>query len=1006
MNKLKFVSAAVLILILTAGNMAARTDGGKELKQAVKLYERGMFDHARAVLERVPEPDRDVDIQGYMLLCAINMKADGYENMLEHYIGDFPYSGYIPQMRFLYALNLFDEDRYAKASEQFEQLSRHQLYRRQVPEFLFKKAYCDFENGNMDRALIRFEEMENDRHSDYTAPARYAAAYINYTDKNFAEAISWFEKSAKDGRFAELSEYFLVECHFMLKNYDYVIKHGPEQIEKASADRFAKLARMVSESYLVLGDADKARHYYDLNAGRNSPKNRSDYFYAGSVLYAVRDYQGAIDNFSMMTDRTDSLGQIANYHLGYSYIQTKNKVAAMDAFQAASMFSFDPDIAEDAYFNYAKLAFDLNDDYSVFNSYLKRYPDIEKGDKIYSYMAVAALHGRDYAAAVAAYDQIDELDPDMKSNYMKANYLRAYQLVERGSYRDAIPYLKAAAYYSDRRGMFNQLSRFWLAESYYRNKQYGEALDMYTELYNISALYGLPESYLIVYGIAYCHFKTGDYPNAVKWFDAYLDGASVKYRKEAMLRIADCQFTQGDYRAAAKAYDAVLADYFNVNDIYPYYQAAMSYGLENDNNRKIALLSNVDKASPSAPFYSEALFELGRSYERKEDNESAKDCFNRLIASVKDSTFIARSYIELGTIAMNQSDSKKALEYYKTVVEKLGMTGYADDALLAIESLYQTQNNPEEYLAYIESIGKSSLKTDDEKEMMIFNAAEQIFLSENYEKALVSLKSYIEKYPQGAKLQQACFYIAEAYKNLNQKEQACDYYMKVMNSGEGAFAELSTLNYANISYSLERYEDAYRGYSSLSRIAVLENNKFAAVTGMMRSAYRWRNFQEAEKYAGQVIGDNRADADLKREAKYILAKSYLATSRRNEAFAVLEELSANPSFPEGAEAAYLIITDKYDRGDFANVENLVYEFADSGTSQQYWLAKAFIVLGDSFVERGEFEQAQATYESILTGYTPSGDRDDVTENVQLRLEKLKVLVSASASADSISSASN
>ena len=88
------------------------------------------------------------------------------------------------------------------------------------------------------------------------------------------------------------------------------------------------------------------------------------------------------------------------------------------------------------------------------------------------------------------------------------------------------------------------------------------------------------------------------------------------------------------------------------------------------------------------------------------------------------------------------------------------------------------------------------------------------------------------------------------------------------------------------------------------------------------------------------------------------------------------------------------------------MENLVYAFADSGTSQQYWLAKAFIVLGDSFVERGEFEQAQATYESILTGYTPSGDRDDVTENVQLRLEKLKVLVSASASADSISSASN
>ena len=58
----------------------------------------------------------------------------------------------------------------------------------------------------------------------------------------------------------------------------------------------------------------------------------------------------------------------------------------------------------------------------------------------------------------------------------------------------------------------------------------------------------------------------------------------------------------------------------------------------------------------------------------------------------------------------------------------------------------------------------------------------------------------------------------------------------------------------------------------------------------------------------------------------------------------------------------------------------------------YWLAKSFIVLGDSFVEREELEQAKATFESVRDGYTPSGKDDDVIDNVELRLKKLDELM--------------
>jgi TolA-binding protein len=346
----------------------------------------------------------------------------------------------------------------------------------------------------------------------------------------------------------------------------------------------------------------------------------------------------------------------------------------------------------------------------------------------------------------------------------------------------------------------------------------------------------------------------------------------------------------------------------------------------------------------------------------------------------------------MGSLARNQSQFNEALGYYKTVVEQMPLSGFADDALLAIESIYQTRNEPEEYLAYIETIGKGATKTADEKENMIFNSAEQIFLSENYQKALTSLQAYKEKYPNGMNVYKADFYIAESYKALGKKEQACDSYKDVISFGKGSFVEISMLNFSVLSYQLERWDDAYNGYQSLYAGAKLDNNRFTAVTGMMRSAFKGHYWENALSSAETVLADARTDDSLKQESEYVKAKSYLAVSRRDEAYVILRGLAADMASPYGAEAAYMLIQDSYDKGDFEDVETKVYAFSDSGSGQTYWLAKSFIVLGDSFAERGELSQAKATFESVRDGYTPSGADDDVQDNVRVRLAKLEEMI--------------
>lgn len=993
------LTAVLLCMMSMLGVEAAaqnNADGfpSGEFREAMRLYERGMYGRSRTLFEKIEKRYSAADPEGYAVLSQVRNNTYGSSKVAENFIERNPHSALVPQIKWHYAMNLFDEQNYKSAGEILASVPVDMLYKDQRVDYLFRKGYCDLENHDLDSARMNFLLVEAEPFSDYTLPTRYALGYISYVFEDFRTAVNWFEKARKDKRFESMSDYYIMESRFMLDDYRYVTDNADVMYEAVPEELRPRLARIVSESWLVLGDADMAKHYLELTTlGGEQPKSRADWFFKGSVLYGVEEYQGAIDAFSMMKERTDSIGQIANYQMGFSYIQTKNKVAAMQAFRDAAVSRpYDAHISEDAFFNWAKLAFDLNDDTSVFQNYLDTYSNLERGDRINSYIAVAALHERDYEGAVNAYDQIDELDDDMRNNYMKANYLRAHQLISNGSYRMAIPCLRVAAYYSEKGSRFNQLARFWLAESYYRNDQYKEAREVFTELYNTSALYGQPESYQITYNIAYCYFKENNYESASKWFTEYLGEASVKYRKDAMERRADCHFIRSDYKSASAAYEQVVKEYFDADDIYPYYQAAISYGLDRNVPRKIEYLSNVLNASPAARFYPEALFELGRTYAVREDDENAFMCFSKLAETVKDSTFVAQAYIEMGSISRNRSQFNDALGYYKTVVEQMPLSGYAEDALAAIESIYQTKNEPEEYLAYIENIGKGATKTADEKEDMIFNSAEQVFLSDNYERALVSLQSYLDKYPDGRHGYKAEFYKAESYKNLSKFEQACDSYRKVIESGEGSFVELSMLNFSNISYRLEKWEDAYGGYSSLYSAALLENNKHVAITGMMRSAYRGHEWARAISGADMVLADARSDADLKVEAEYVKAKSYLATSRRDEAFAILARLAVDVTGPYGAEAAYMMIQDCYDRGDFENVENKVYAFADAESDQVYWLAKSFIVLGDSFAERDEMEQAKATFESVKEGYVPSGADDDVIDNVDLRLKKMNELM--------------
>ena len=638
---LKFAVLTAVLALLSVPVAISRDT--KAYKTALDMYRHGMYERAMSLFEQQAGDDLCED---YALLCAVKLRSRNCGRRVESMDAAHPKTMINSAVHYEYALLLFDEGEYAKAGEEFAKVSKTRLSRAELSEYWYKKGFAAYNAGNVAEAEESFLECTG-RESQYLNPARFALGSIAYGRSDFEKAASWFDLTKTDERFRVLSEFYLVDCHFMMKDYSYVVTNGEKIFPELTPESKQHMSRLLSESYLVAGDAGKAREY--LGWENISSGSSSDYFHAGSVYYALGDYQNAVKYFEQMTDKTDSIGQIASYQLGHSYIKLKNKVKAMACFKDASSKDYDDVIKEDAFFNYAKLAFDLDGNDSVFADYIAKYNTSRKGEMIYDYLAMSSLRKRDYSAAVEAYDNIDELTDVQKINYVKANYLRAEQLLRGGAYKDAVRYLKAAsAYYFPKSDRFNQLCRYTLAETYFRTEDYKEALKVYTDLYNLSALDGRQEGKLIPYGIAYTHFKQGDYANAAKWFDTYIKSKDSYARADALLRRADCDFARKDYSGAAASYQAYINEYPSSTDIYPYYHQGVAYGLVGDKARKVKALSMVKGAIPGSKYYNKALYELGRAYNEVGDPALAINAFETLEENTMDKEFIAKARMGKG----------------------------------------------------------------------------------------------------------------------------------------------------------------------------------------------------------------------------------------------------------------------------------------------------------------------------------------------------------------------
>ena len=123
------------------------------------------------------------------------------------------------------------------------------------------------------------------------------------------------------------------------------------------------------------------------------------------------------------------------------------------------------------------------------------------------------------------------------------------------------------------------------------------------------------------------------------------------------------------------------------------------------------------------------------------------------------------------------------------------------------------------------------------------------------------------------------------------------------------------------------------------------------------------------------------------EARYNRAKAYIALEQWENAEADLQVVAEEVRTANGAEAKYLLAECYFAENDLDKAEAEIMSFAQMNTQQQYWLARALILLADINPRRGDTFQAKQYLLSLQANYQPAGDGDDIAERIASRLEE-------------------
>jgi TolA-binding protein len=281
-----------------------------------------------------------------------------------------------------------------------------------------------------------------------------------------------------------------------------------------------------------------------------------------------------------------------------------------------------------------------------------------------------------------------------------------------------------------------------------------------------------------------------------------------------------------------------------------------------------------------------------------------------------------------------------------------------------LRAIYLQQNRPGEYAEVARQAGKPL--TQNTQDSLTYAAAQIQYENGKPDAALNSFNSYVQQFPGGEHVIDANYYRAEIYNSRKDWNNALAGYSAVAEKAPNPFAERAVLQAARISFfEVKNYNESEKYYAQLKQITASQENKLEAMRGLLRSQYQLQKWNDASANAKDLIAQKSASADDKALANMTIAKSAQVSGQYDVAINSFKQVVAVNKGAFAAEARYEIANSWFLTNHFNDAEKAAFEVINKSGSYDWWVTKAYILLGDIYLNQKDYFNAKATFQSVV-----------------------------------------
>ena len=925
-----------------------------------KIYNASQFEYARQYFYNSSLTNSKKEAsQFFDNVIGVILRKNHAEKGLEAFIKEYPNSAYFAQANLPLADYYLTQKDFEKALETLKNVNQYQLSKEENTQYITKLGYAKFMTGDSKGAVEALEEAYKNAEGNDKGDIAYMLGHLYYADKQNDKAFSFFDQIKDNEKFARLVKPYYVQMYFNDKDYDRAITEGNSLLnESLSKEYSAEVHKIIGESYFMKGDYNSAYPHLKIYLESKQTPSESDLYEMGFVSAQLKKYDEAVSYYNQLINSNSSTSQNAYYQLGNAYLAVGKKQEALSAFRSAYQMSYDVKVQQLAHLQYAKLSYDIGNPFesasNVIQSYISKYPKNSEVTEMRSLLMKSYLYSGDYKGTLAAIDKMPNSTPETNKIDQEVSYLLGTEEFNKGNFDQAEKFFLRSLEFNINKE-FNTRATYWLAQTYYQKGNYPSAIVRYEKIANEN----FPEKQQLNYDLGYAYFKSKKFDKAKEYFRKYLENPKTEFKNDAELRLADTYYANNELNEAIAIYDKTE----NADD-YTLFQKAMALGFKGDTEAKISNLKKLISQYKNSEYVDDAQYEIGTAYAANDDFNNSNEYFSQVIRTSSDKDLVANSQIYRAQNYIDLNQNEKALSELKSLGNQYKNTAFASKIVQASRPIFMKNGDVSGYQNFAQSLG---VRIDaSEIDEINLSSAKNYYAQKNYKAAIPLYEKYLTQNPTGEGLYQAQYELGESYFQTQNSTKALLILQEVANV-QNDYQEDAQTRIAQIYLSQNNYSEAKKYLESLSNSANVNVKNFANHE-MMKIYAEEKNFSQAEKFADLVMRNPKNSAAVIEQAKVIKARSLMNSGKDNEAKSAYATLEKSSNTEVAAESLYAKAFYQNKAKAFKTSNETIFRLANNYASEEYWGAKALVLMAKNYIGLKDNYQASYTVDQIIVNY--------------------------------------